>query len=148
MIAVMIANYFVGNISYAMSKLIFITAIHSSCSALTRGPDTQNDTPELRRRVHGQPSGRGSHTSPDGTTLSGEFCDGRAHGNGTRTDAAGCRFEGEFRLGRRDGRGRLFHPGERCHYSGQWLDDRPYGDGAMWFDSCAARFTGSSEDSE
>jgi hypothetical protein len=98
--------------------------------------------PETRRWVDGQPSGQGSHTSPDGTSLSGEFRDGRAHGNGTRTDAAGCRYEGEFRLGRRHGRGCLFHPVERCHYSGEWLDDRPFGDGAMWFDGCAARFTG------
>ncbi|MBT4628835.1 MAG: hypothetical protein HOK56_07155 [Deltaproteobacteria bacterium] len=60
----------------------------------------ENTQPKYRGKISdGEPSGLGTHLSPDGKKYEGEWKDDKKHGQGTGTYPNGSKYVGEFKNG-------------------------------------------------
>ena len=61
----------------------------------------ENTQPKYRGKISdGEPSGLGTHLSPDGKKYEGEWKDDKKHGQGTGTYPNGSKYVGEFKNGK------------------------------------------------
>lgn len=81
----------------------------------------------------GRPDGSGTYYYANGTVFKGEFKEGRPHGSGVFTHADGSTTSGQYAEGELlDGHVDRVYPSGN-HYTGDWRDDEPDGEGQMMY---------------